>query len=73
MADIVKDNIDIMKSESNLDDSFPDSQFMIERFGKAFCLDRNKNGVALCCLFEAILLPKSFLQKKVLSKIFTLN
>ena len=74
MADIVKDNINIlMKSESKLDDSFPESHFMIEGFGKASRLDRNRNGVVSCCLFEAILLPKSFLQKKVLTKDFTLN
>ena len=45
LADIVKDNIDIlMISESKLDDSFPDSQFLIEGFGKPFRLDRNRNG-----------------------------
>ena len=45
MADIVKDNIDIsMILESKLDDSFPDSQFLIEGFGKPFRLDRNRNG-----------------------------
>ena len=45
MADIIKDNIDIfMISESKLDDSFPDSQFLIEGFGKPFRLDRNRNG-----------------------------
>ena len=37
-----------MKSESKLDDSFPDSQFMIEGFGKAFRLDRSRNcGIML--------------------------
>ena len=45
LADIVKDNIDVlMISESKLDDSFPDSQFLIEGFGKPFRLDRNRNG-----------------------------
>ena len=45
MADIVKDNIDVLIiSESKLDDSFPDSQFLIEGFGKPFRLDRNRNG-----------------------------
>ena len=48
LADIVKDNIDIlMISESKLDDSFPDSQFLIEGFGKPFRLDRNRNGGAI--------------------------
>ena len=45
LADIVKDNIDIlMISESKLNDSFPDSQFLIEGFGEPFRLDRNRNG-----------------------------
>ena len=40
LADIVKDNIDIlMAPESKLDDSFPDSQFWTEGFGKQFPLD----------------------------------
>ena len=44
-SDIVKDNIDIlMISESKLDDSFHDSQFLIEGFSKTFRLDRNRNG-----------------------------
>ena len=33
-----------MISESKLDDSFPEGQFLIEGFGKPFRLDRNKNG-----------------------------
>ena len=45
LADIVKDNIDIlMMLESKLDDSFPDSQFLIKGFCKPFRLDRNANG-----------------------------
>ena len=45
MADIVKDNIDIlMMLESKLDDSFPDSQLLIKGFCKPFRLDRNANG-----------------------------
>ena len=44
-ADIVKDNIDILLiSESKLDDSFPDNQFLIEGFGKPFRLDQNRNS-----------------------------
>ena len=44
MADIVKDNIDIlMISEPKLDDSFPDSQFLIAGLSKPFRLDRNRN------------------------------
>ena len=33
-----------MISESKLDDSFPDSQFLIAGFSKPFLLDRNRNG-----------------------------
>ena len=45
LADNVKDNIDIsMIPESKLDYSFPDSQFLIEGFGKLFRLYRNRNG-----------------------------
>ena len=32
-----------MTLEFKLDDSFPDSQFLIEGFGKPFDLDGNKN------------------------------
>ena len=44
-ADIVKDNVDIlMISESKLDDSFPDGQFLLAGYGKQFRLDRSRNG-----------------------------
>ena len=33
-----------MISESKLDYSFPDTQFLIEGFGKPFRLDQNGNG-----------------------------
>ena len=33
-----------MISESKLDDSFPDSQFLRQGFGKPFRLDRNRNS-----------------------------
>ena len=45
LADIFEDNIDIlMISESKLEYLFPDSQFLIEGFGKPFHLDGNRNG-----------------------------
>ena len=48
LTDVVKDKIDIlMTSVSKLDNSFPDSQFLIEGFGKPFRLDRNRNGGAI--------------------------
>ena len=64
MADIVKDNIDIlMISESKLDDSFLDSQFLIEGFGKSFRLDRNRNG-------RGIML---FIQSDIFAKVISTN
>lgn len=63
-ADIVKDNVDIlMISESQLDD-FPDGQFLKERFGKPFHLNRNRNGGGIMFFFEAI---------EILWKVFMLN
>ena len=45
LADIMKDNmIILMILETKLDGSFPDSQFLIEGFGKPFRLYRNRNG-----------------------------
>ena len=45
LADIMKDNMNIlMILETKLDGSFPDSQFLIEGFGKPFRLYRNRNG-----------------------------
>ena len=51
MADIVKANVDIlMISESQLND-FPDGQFLKERFGKPFHLNRNRNGGGIMFFF----------------------
>ena len=45
LADVIKDNTDIlMISGSKLGDSFPDSQLLIEGFGRPLCLDRNRNS-----------------------------
>ena len=42
---IIKDNIDILVlSETKLDDSFPENQFIIEGFSKPYRLDRTKRG-----------------------------
>ena len=73
LADIVKDDIDIlMISESKLGDLFPDTQFLIEGFGKPFCLDRDRNGGGIM-LFNRSDIPKSFLEIKTLLKVFMLN
>ena len=58
----IKDNIDILMTlEFKLDDSFPDSQFLIEGFGKPFDLDRNKNCGGI------ILFIWSYIPAKVIS------
>ena len=45
LADIIKDNIDILIiSETKVDDSFPDGQFFLDDFRTPFGLDRNRNG-----------------------------
>ena len=45
LADIIKDNIDIlMISETKVEDSFPDGQFLLDGFGTPFRLDRNRNS-----------------------------
>ena len=42
---IIKDNIDILiLTETKIDNSFPDSQFIIEGFSKPYRLDRNAHG-----------------------------
>ena len=54
LANIVKVNIDIlMASESELDDSFPGSQFLMEGCGKPFRLDRNRNGGGIMLLIRS--------------------
>ena len=41
----IKDNIDIlMLSETKLDESFPNSQFLINGFSAPYRLDRNNRG-----------------------------
>ena len=52
-----------MISESKLDDSFPDGQFVIEGFGKPFHLDRNRNGGSI------ILFIRSDIPAKVISTV----
>ena len=48
LADIIKDNIDIlMISETKVDDSFPNGQFLLDGFGTPFRLDRNRNGESI--------------------------
>ena len=65
LVDIFKDNIDILiKSESTLDDSFPDSQFLIEEFGKPFHLDRNRNGAGIMLFIRSDIPAKVIRQKK---------
>ena len=53
LADVVKGNIEIlMISESKLDDSFPDSQFLMKGFGKPFRADRKRNGGGIMTIWR---------------------
>ena len=56
-----KGNIDIlMVSETKLDDTFPEEEFLIEGFGTPFRFDRNRNGGGIMlCVREDI--PTRFL------------
>ena len=45
---MIVNKIDIlMISESKLDDTFPTSQFVIDRFTEPFRLDRTRNGTGI--------------------------
>ena len=45
LQSLLKDNIDLlMVSETKLDDSFPNAQFMIEGYSRPIRLDRNRHG-----------------------------
>ena len=45
LKDLIKDNIDILiLTETKLDESFSESQFLIQGYSKPFRLDRNANG-----------------------------
>ena len=41
---LIGNKIDIIISQSNLDDTFPTSQFVIDSFREPFRLDRTRNG-----------------------------
>ena len=72
LADIIKDNIDIlMISETKVDDSFLDGQFFLDGFGTPFRLDRNKKVGVLCFSLEMTFLQMLFLQMTRLLKVFT--
>ena len=48
-------NIDILfRSETKIDDTFPNSQFMVGGSSKPIRLDRNDKGEVLCCLCEDV-------------------
>ena len=59
LADIRKDNIDIlMILETNVDDTFPDNQFFLGRFGAPIRLDRNRNGGGIILFIRNDILAK---------------
>ena len=58
---MIKGHTDVlMISESNLDNSVPDGQFLIEGYGAPFRLDRNKLGVVSCFFSAMMFLPNYF-------------
>ena len=60
MKVIIPGNIDIMViSESKLDDSYPNSQFIIEGFSEPFRLNRNVNGGGVL-IFSLPIAPNLF-------------
>ena len=59
LVSLIKDNIDIiMISETNIDSSFPLSQFKIDGYSSPFRLDRNSKGGSIMILFPDFFLPK---------------
>ena len=48
LSDQIKGNIDILLvSETKIDDSFPNGNFLIDGFSTPYRLDRNSNGGGL--------------------------
>ena len=60
---IINRNLDILLSETKLDDSFPLAQFMLKSFGIPYRLDRNTNGRGLL-LYVREDIPSKFLKVK---------
>ena len=60
---IINRNLDILLSETKLDDSFPSAQFMLKNFGIPYRLDRNSNGGGLL-LYVREDIPSKFLKVK---------
>ena len=62
-----------MISESKLDDSFTEGQFLIEGFGKPFRLDRNKNGGGIMLFVRSNIPAKVISTDENLFESFMLN
>ena len=61
LSDMIKGHIDVlMISESKLDNSFPDGQFLIERYSAPFRQDQNKPCGSIM-LFVHIDIPANLL------------
>ena len=60
---VINRNLDILLSETKLDDLFPSAQFMLNNFSISYRLDRNSNGGGLLlCVREDV--PSKFLKVK---------
>ena len=53
LSDQIKGNIDVLLvSETKIDDSFPNENFLIDEFSTSYRLDRNSNGSGLILFFR---------------------
>ena len=59
LVDKIKGNVDIMLiSETKLDNSFPNGQFLVDGFNELIRLDRNKNGGGILLFIREDILTK---------------
>ena len=62
-----------MVSESKLDDSFPENQFLIQGFGKPFRLDQNRNDGGIVLFIWSDIPARVIATEKILLKVFMMN
>ena len=61
---IIKNKVDILvRTETKLDSSFPDSQFIIDGFRQPYRLDRNKHGAGVM-IFVSVDIPSKLVSKQ---------
>ena len=62
-----------MVSESKLDDSFPENQFLIQGFGEPFRLDQNRNDGGIVLFIWSDIPARVIATEKILLKVFMMN